>query len=215
VGIGFVLIVWAFLLAVLAVPAMLVLLAVAHRTGGRARAKRVFRWAVVAAPLAAAYAGAGFLAYAFWCSAVRDVDPGIGDSWSVPLGRGFSLSFIDDTDQAAIYARHETDGVPLVPEITQIGQSGLYVYGLDGADSAFVLDTESGQVRRSMREGLPAALHEVGVVGNAVEPVGDFYNTRRWGWPDLLAVVVIGVPVLLFGGRSFQRAWNGADDRPA
>lgn len=199
----------------LGVPALLVLLGIAHRTGGRARVKRVFRWVVVAAPLAAGYAGVGFLAYAVWCSAVRGVDPGIGDGFVVPLGRGFSLSAIDVPDDAAIYPRHEIDGVPLVPAITRIGQSGLYVYGFQGADTAFVLDTESGTVRRLPGQELPDALREVGVVRTAVEPVDEFYASRRWGWPDLLAAALLATPVLWFGGRSFRRAWSGADAQAA
>lgn len=208
-GIGFVLIVWALLLVVLAIPVMHILLLVANRTGGRARAKRVFRFAAVAAPLAAGYAGAGFLAYAFWCREVRSVDPGIGDWASVPLGEGFSLSFIDVPDAAFISERHKTDGVALESRITQIGQAGRYVYGLAGPDSAFVLDTRSGVIRRSPGLALPAVLHEVGVVGASVEPVGEFYAARRWGWLDLAAAAGLVAPVLLFGWQSARRAWAG------
>ena len=123
-GIGFVLIGWAFILATLATPVVLIALVVAYRTGGRARARRVLRWALAAAPLAAGYAFAGFLGYAWWCSEVRGVDPGIGDSANAPMGRGFSLSYIDTMDEALIYPRGETYGVALVPQVTQIGESG-------------------------------------------------------------------------------------------
>ena len=214
-GIGFVLIVWAFLLAVLATPAVLVLLVVANRSGGRARAKRVLRWAAIAAPLTAGYAGVGFLAYALWCSEVRGVDPGIGDWSTIPLGEGFNLSFIDVLDEAFIPERHETDGVALEAGITQVGQSGHFVYGLEGADSAFVLDTRSGALRRTLKPGLPAELRKVGVADAALEPVGAFYMARRWGWPDLAAAVVLVSPVLLFGWRSVRRAWVGIDSRVA
>jgi hypothetical protein len=215
VGIGFVLIVWALLLAVLTAPVVLVLLLVAKRTGGPARMKRVLRWVAVAAPLGAAYAGAGFLAYALWCSEVRGVDPGIGDWATVPLGEGFSLTFLDDPGEAFIPERHKADGVPLESGITHVGQTGRYVYGLEGADSAFVLDTRSGALHRSPRQGLPAALREVGVASTTVAPVGEFYTARRWGWPDLAAAAALVTPVLLVGGRSARRMWAGVDARVA
>jgi hypothetical protein len=206
VGVGFLLIMWALLLAVLAAPVVLMLLLVAARTVGGARAKHVLRRVAIAAPLAAGYAAAGFLAYAFWCSGVRGVDPGIGDWSSIPLGEGFSLSFIDVSDEAFIPERHKTDGVALAAGVTQIGQSGQYVYGLQGTDSAFVLGTRSGTLRRSARQRLTAALHEVGVANAAVEPVSDFYMARRWGWPNLVAALALVCPVLLFGWTSARRA---------
>jgi hypothetical protein len=210
VGIGFVLVAWAFLMAVVATPVLVVLLVVAKRTGGRARAKRVFRWVAIAAPITAAYVGACFLGYAFWCSEVRGVDPGIGDWASVPLGYGFALSFIDASHEAFILERYVTDeGVPLEYGITQVGQSGPYVYGLVAADSAFVLDTRSGTLQRTSRPGLPNTLRDIGVVDMAVAPVNDFYMARRWGWPDLVAAAGLVLPVLLFGWRSGRRAWTG------
>lgn len=209
------LIVWAFLLAVLATTAMLTLLVVAKMSGGRARAKRVLRWASIAAPLAVCYVGLGFLAYAFWCSEVRGVDPGIGEWSNVPLGEGFNLSFIDVSDEAFIPERHMTEGVALADGITQVGQSGPYVYGLVGADSAFMLDTRSGALRRTSRQGLATMLGEVGVAPVAVTPVSDFYTARRWGWSDLIAAAGLVLPVLFFGCRSLRRAWTGVGSRVA
>ena len=200
----------------LATPVVLVLLVVARRTGGRARANRVLRWVAIAAPITAAYVGAWFLGYAFWCGEVRGVDPGIGDWASVPLGQGFALSFIDVSSEAFILERYVTDeGVPLQDGITRVGQSGPYVYGHAGADSAFVLDTRSGALERTSRPGLPGALREIGVADVAVAPVIDFYIARRWGWPDFVAAAALVIPVLLLGWQSLRRAWTGPALDPA
>jgi hypothetical protein len=32
------------------------------------------------------YGGVAFTGYAIWCEAIRDVDPGLGDAWRVPVG---------------------------------------------------------------------------------------------------------------------------------
>ena len=209
-GIGIAFVVSAIGIAMVATPVVLVLLVVARRTGGPGRAKRVLRWVAIAAPITAAYVGAWFLGYAFWCSEIRGVDPGLGDWASVPLGQGFALSFIDASHEAFILERNVTDeGVPLQYGITRVGQSGPYVYGDVGADSAFMLDTRSGALRRTLRPDLPSALREIGVADMAVAPVIDFYIARRWGWPDLVAAAVLVIPVLLLGWQSLRRAWMG------
>lgn len=212
-GIGFVLIVWAILLTLLAVPALVALHRFAMLTGGPARAKRMLRWAIVAAPLAAGYAGAAFFAYALWCTEIRGVDPGLGDWASIPLGAHFTLSFIDVPDEAIIAEGRASDRRPLESKITHIGQSGGYVYGLRAHDSAFVLDTRSGTLHHYVDQQLPIALRQVGVGTPLVVPVAEFYESRRWGWPDLVAAMALVIPILLLGGRSARRAWGGIEAR--
>jgi hypothetical protein len=179
------------------------------------QAKRVFVWLIIAGPLAACYAFGAFMAYAVWCGVVRGVDPGLGDWWGVPVGHGFSLSFIDVLDHAYISPRGSTDGEPLIANITEIGASGEYVFGLVNQGEGFVLNTRTGAVRRTGRAALPETLRDAGVSPTALTSVAEFYRKRRWGWQDVIALAVLGIPPFLVATRTLQRAWNGRSEQVA
>lgn len=213
-GIG--LVFWAVLLTVLATPVAAALILLARWSGGSARAKRVFVWMIIAGPLAACYAFGAFMAYAVWCGVVRGVDPGLGDWWGVPVGNGFSLSFIDVLDHAYISPRGSTDGKPLIANITEIGASGEYVFGLIDQSDGFLLNTRSGAVHRTGRATLPAALRDVGVSPSApLMSVAEFYRERRWGWQDPVALAVMGVPAFFIGAMTLRKAWKGRPEQVA
>jgi hypothetical protein len=177
--------------------------------GGWPRLKRVAVWGVLALPLSIVYLVVSVVAYGVWCESVRGVDPGIADYQLIPLQDGFSLTFIDVPNRAAIYPRHETDGEALLPNIQHIGMVDGVVFGDMAQGEGFVLHTASGQIDRMPLSALPGALREIKAAGPVeLLPVQAFYLARRYGWLDALAVIVIGVPLLFAGLWSWRRAWR-------
>lgn len=207
-GIGLVLVFWAAAGAVMATPVAIALILLARWSGGAARSERVLSWLVGAAARSVVYAAGAFVVYAVWCGVFRGVDPGIGDWWGVPLANGYSLSFIDVPDRAYIAPRGETDGQALVADITQIGVRGDLVFGALSREGGFVLDTRTGDLRRVAWTTLPALLAAMGVPETQLLGVREFYLERRWGWPDALALLILGVPPLVLGARTLRMAWR-------
>lgn len=202
-GIGFVLFFWVLILAVIATPAALILIVSAYVTDGREGGNRFVRTTALRSCAGFIYLLTAFLLY-WWSCAIRDVDPGIGDSWSVPLSGRYSLAFIDLPDCGFVTPRGGGSGAVLVEGVTRIGQSGRHVYGDTAADAwlgyeppeeAFFMNTDSGEVRYCSLQELPALLGAAGIEAQLVmTPVEKFYSDRRWGWPDLLAGLLFLVP---------------------
>jgi hypothetical protein len=212
-GIGCVLLVWAAALAILAVPSVLLLLWLAGRTGGKARRTRVMVWLAIAAPATVVAAVSAFSAY--WASCVRrGVDPGIGDSWQVPIAAGYSLRFIDTMEQAFVSPPETRAGAEQVPDVTEVGSNGPYVYG-SVRGGAFLVDVGTGAVQRfGDREALLARLSEQGLREAPMEPVKDYYFARRWTRADLVIPMAVGVPGLLVLLSTFVWAWRSPSGTP-
>ncbi|TAJ25340.1 MAG: hypothetical protein EPO68_00145 [Planctomycetota bacterium] len=63
---------------------------------------RRMRTALIAVPAAAGAGILGFVGYAILYAAPHDIDAGIGDAWSAPLGSGYTLRAVDSLDSAYI-----------------------------------------------------------------------------------------------------------------
>jgi hypothetical protein len=101
-GIGFVLLLLLILALGIAGGCSLLLAALTRKFTSRAGPKdrkRALMAVVVLPPVCVVCGLVGFGVYAAWCDS-RGVDPGIGDSWFVPLGSGYRLAFVDIADQA-------------------------------------------------------------------------------------------------------------------
>src|SRR5882724_8714161 len=96
-GLGFVLLAWMILFGCAGLPVAACLAAWSWRTGRLAGAPSKGR-ALAAALLPIVLIAVGlfwFLAYAGYSWAIRKVDPGVGDAWTVPLGHGYFFCMID------------------------------------------------------------------------------------------------------------------------
>jgi hypothetical protein len=93
-GIGFVLLIWAVLLGCAAVPVAFAIAIWSVRSHKRVGAPVSLLRTGAAAILPfvlLAYGGVAFVGYAAWCELGRQVDPGIGDGWMVPVGNDVSV----------------------------------------------------------------------------------------------------------------------------
>jgi hypothetical protein len=194
-GIGFVLVFWALILGVLAIPFSIALGLWSwwnHRSAaGPARVLKIL--AAAALPfLLLGYGGAAFGVYAIWCEAIRNVDAGIGDSWRVPVGNDHYFCMIDVPDHGYLLKGGCT-GSPIVDGITELGVAGDLVFGKSESSGPFMLDTRSGALQNVA--SMDAALARV-TPRPTLRTADEFYNDHRWGQADLIAAVLIAVPAV-------------------
>jgi hypothetical protein len=195
VGIGFVLLFWALLLGGAAVVCAIALGLWSwwneRSTFGRGGIVRAL--AAAALPLLLlVYAGAAFAGYAIWCEAVRDVDPGIGDGWRVPVGNDHYFCMIDIPDDGYLL-KGGCSGAPIVHGITELAAAGDLVFGNSESSGPFVLDTRTGALQTIA--SVDAALARI-TPRPILQRAADFYADRRWGRADAIAAVLIGVPAI-------------------
>jgi len=120
------------------------------------------------------------------------VDPGIGDSWQVPVGNDSFFCMIDTTDNSYLLKGGCT-GVPPVFGITQLAALGDRIVGNSRSSGPFMFDTRSGKVQSPI--DLDTALGQFSPRPTLQTP-DEFYSKMRWGWPDLIALVLISIPAL-------------------
>jgi hypothetical protein len=211
-GLGFVLLVWGIVGVILAGGAALSLVwvvrVVAVRTG---RVKR--GWFVTAAALpfvSLAYAASVFVAYGVYCEVVRDVDLGFGDSARVPLGHGYRLVMIDTAEPFIV----APDNRQMHWGLKRVGATEDFIAGEDERGFFVITSRQRAEQTLSSESDLKTALPSG--IGDRLQllPPDDFYQQHRWGWPDIVAVLLIVVPPLaafsLLALR-FARSLSAAD----
>lgn len=207
-GLGFVLLVWAVLLACGGVPVAVGLGVWSWRNRRRSLTERWPLSALAAAALPfvlLAYGSAAFLSYAFWCESVRHVDAGIGDTWAVPVGNDHFFCMIDEPDRGYLIKSGCT-GVPAVSGIAEIAAVGDRIVGNSQSSGPFLFDTRSSELKTF--SSLDAALGQFSP-HPTLQTAHSFYLRRRWQWADLAAVALISVPavgILIGWYRWFIRA---------
>ena len=218
---GFVLFFWALLLGGAAVVCAVVLGLWSwwHQRRTFGRGGIVTTVAAAAFPfLLLGYAGAAFAGYAIWCETVRDVDPGLGDGWRVPVGNDHYFCMIDVPDDGYLL-KGGCSGAPVVHGITALAAAGDLVFGSSESNGPFVLDTRTGAVQTFA--SVDAAVAQM-TTPPILQTAADFYADRRWGRADVIAAVLIGVPVavaaifwVLVVHSSASRATRGRADHAA
>jgi len=138
-------------------------------------------------------------------------DVGIGDWFQCPLPNGYSLQFVDTTEIGMLCrtlgpAHHECVGS--VDNVRLLQLAGGYLLGAtdsnaithfgrkDNVDAYFMLDARNDAVEiyYTHDDLVSAALARN--IRVKLEPIGEFYSRYRWGWFDLLALVLIMAPPL-------------------
>jgi hypothetical protein len=211
-GIGFVLMLWALLLGCAAVPVSIGLAVRSRRnrqhSGTGAKIVRPIGAALFPFVLLA-YGGVAFIGYATWCVRVRHVDPGIGDSWVVPVGNNYSFGMIDVPEHGSLL-KEGSFGTPVVSDIVELAEASDRIIGRSNSKGLFVLNTRSDQLRSFLE--LDAFQKEISPLPT-LQSANTFYLHRRWGFLDLVAVTVIssfGLALMFFGYRFFIRVPSGA-----
>jgi hypothetical protein len=194
-GLGFVLLVGAVILGGAAVVSAVVLGLWSLWNHRAVIGRREVLKAVAAAALPIfmfGYAGAAFVGYAIWCEILRGVDPGIGDSWQVPVGNDHYFCMIDVPAEGYLL-KGGCSGAPIVDGITELGSSDDLVFGNSKSSGPFLLDTRTGALQTFA--SVETAVARITPRPN-LRGAGDFYIRQRWGRADAIAVVLIGVPAL-------------------
>src|SRR5258708_5442208 len=120
-GLGFVLLVWMIFFGCAGLPVAGGLAYWSWRSGRDAHSPS--KWRAFAAgllPFALIVVGLfWFFGYAAYSWSVRKVDPGLGDSWAVPLRHGYFFCMIDVTDQGYLM-KDGCSGSPPVLDIREL-----------------------------------------------------------------------------------------------
>ncbi|GAB4371958.1 MAG: hypothetical protein Kow00128_20270 [Deltaproteobacteria bacterium] len=147
-----------------------------------------FAFGPVLFPLALVlYFSIAFLGYSAWCEFVRGTDPGIGETWKIPLGNGYALVARHALSRAHVVT---PTGEEILSRLTAIGREGDILFGtVQGDDRYFLIRTGERSLEfidseRTVPEvtGLPA------IDPSRLMSIESFYRSIRWGTEDLLAL---------------------------
>jgi hypothetical protein len=201
-GTGLVLLVFLALGAGIALPLGAALAVLARRGDVMGRKRRAL-FASLGPALILVTAGVSFAVYATWCERIRGTDTGIGDTWRVPLGGGYSLLMIDSPEQACI------DGLGDPSSqfgLESLAQTGSLIVARDSAGRFLLLDTtRHTEVVLRSRDSAFAALRERGLHMPELHSPITYYSRRRWQAADVVAALFAAslpfcvAALLLFG----------------
>ncbi len=230
-GLGFVLLIYFVILSVAALGFAIYLGGKAYYLSIRSSLKtRLKRTAVAAVVpyLWLGYFGVAFIIYAIWCAEVRGVDPGLGDSWFVPIQHGYSLKMID-THDSPFLAR---GNLSVLKPIELLGIQGRFLYGKTRPASPdrfhdvrtqmrapenspnektqpqyFLLNTLFVEMWQfESEEELHSAMKALGLEApGEMQSATYFYFKRRWGFADAAAVALILALPAAVGFRTIKK----------
>ena len=207
-GIGLVLIFWAFVGFLLAMVAGLISLGIFAILIPRKTPRRGYGllFSALLPFVLLFYFGIAFVGYAM-LSYSRGYDPGIGDSWQVPLGGGYSLVMIDTPEQASISMPNAED-----ISIGKLTKVGVLVIGEQRKDEVsavparataippgyFILDTSTKSYATfTNKDAFQQALSRHGLLEYTLLTPEEYYQRHRFGWFDGIAAGVILIPPAL------------------
>jgi hypothetical protein len=156
------------------------------------------RRAIIAAktllPVAMVIAFSAFIGYCKWCETVRGMDAGIGDSWGVPLGLGYSLQMIDIPENAFV----QTPSGNQVG-LKRLGYDDRFLYIETAPDKYFLIDKKTGNSMQDLTtQTLDRQLKESGAPLAILRSPEEVYRTLRWGIEDIVAgLLILALPVFL------------------
>jgi hypothetical protein len=200
-GIGFVFVAWILLLGVLALIGAGVLAgttALVTRKVAEGRRKAI----IVAAAFPfciLVYWVFAVVCYSAWCIAVRDVDPGFGDEFYVPLGGGYHLEMIDTEDHPFITGPKEPN-LELHSDLSGLQlRKGIVLGSAKNPQKPFFLiNTATGGNRVFATQlALEEAAHDAGVSPVKLGSPQSVYRRLRFTVADFIAVAfMLALPAL-------------------
>ncbi|MBX7184669.1 MAG: hypothetical protein K1Y01_05925 [Vicinamibacteria bacterium] len=128
---------------------------------------------------------AWFIGYAIIAGSLG-MDPGLGDSWSVPLTNGYFFCMIDVPDKGYLM-KDGCSGSPPVDGITRLAQCGNFVTGSNGS-ATFLFDTARDVLVANPSQ---AVIDKECGPSIQLQAANEFYGARRSGWLDLGALAVL------------------------
>jgi hypothetical protein len=202
-GIGLVLLFWIIFFGCAGLPVAVGLAYWSWRNGRRANsASKARAFAAGLLPFILIALGLiWFFAYAAYSWSVRKVDPGLGDTWAVPLRNGYFFCMIDVTEHGYLM-KGGCSGAPPVHSITALAEVGDAIVGSSAQSGAFVFDTRTDGLKRY--PDVAAALDQFAPPPK-LQPPDEFYRSRRFGWQDVAALVLLLASVAMVSWVWFKR----------
>ncbi len=193
-GIGFVIIIHLFMIAVLSFIFAVISGTFTYFISKKENRRRKIILALIA-PFAALYTFyiVGIIGLSM-VSNNKKVDVGIGDAWYVPLKNAHQLLFIDLPEQASI---NTGSGLTLVSQVTKIEELGNYVFGKTFENEYFFVDLQTNEVKTFQTEKELSALH-VNKKLNLVDAT-EFYSEKKNAimgyWPLLIMLLSLIISI--------------------
>lgn len=213
-GIGFALVIWAFVgTALAAIGAVVLGSAAAYLTRGAGRGRdKLVKAARLFPFICLGWGAAVFIFQAVVNETVLHRDAGVGDLAYCPLPNGYAIVMIDVPDLGWVYNPKTQDvegSFSGLAEATVLQVAGKYIFGGDHpidpvagnrtaqAESYFVLDSQSGKSTRfATYEGLQAYARRMGV-RLSLESIESIYSKYRFTAFDVFAALLFLVPLLI------------------
>ena len=202
-GIGFVLIIWIILLGIIGFPLAGILAYWSWRNNKFASSSRMKRAAIaglfpyVVIPVGLIW----FVLYAYYCGTIRNVDPGLGDSWHVPIQNSYYFCMTDNMDEGRIMKNSCSGSAPLFA-IRELVHSGNLLVGANSQQGAFTFDMEKEEL--NLLPSMEVALSKI-APASKFQTAHEFYVSRRYRWQDIATLVPLICAVLLIARIWFNR----------
>ncbi|WP_126653463.1 hypothetical protein [Chryseobacterium aureum] len=193
-GIGFVILIHLFVIAILSSIFAVVSCTFTYFISKKENRRRKILLALIA-PFVAFYTFyiVGIIGLSI-VSNNKKVDIGIGDAWYIPLKNDHQLLFIDLPEQASI---NNGNGLTLVSQVAEIEEFGSQVFGKTFDSEFFLVDLKTNDVKTFHTEKQLSALH-VNKKLNLVDAT-EFYSERKDDimgyWPLLIMFLSLIISV--------------------
>jgi hypothetical protein len=199
-----------------------------HTRGGGPERSGLLRFSALLPFACLVWAGIIFLLQAWVNTTFLDRDPGLGDFFQCPLANGWVLRFIDVVDFGLLCRAKgpSFDSEGAVENVRRLQLAGRYALGAtdsrgimhsmlhtrDIADGYFLLDMVSGGMELYSDDVALRDAAQARGIRMKLESIYVFYRRNRWGWFDVLVLILLGGPPVLawvkLMGRARRAAWT-------
>jgi hypothetical protein len=201
-GIGVVMLFWGLVLTLASTPISIGLGIWSWINQKRAGERpKLARAAIAAAFPLVPYCALAFFVYAAWCDS-KGVDPGIGDTWQVPV-RNYVFTMVDDTSRGQL--AQAASGPVRITGIRSIVEAGDSIIGESDSEGAFTLQTSTDTLTRYADLTMAAAGF---APPPALQSPAAFYAQHLPRFPRNVGLVLFAaglLPVWVFWYRRFIR----------
>ena len=203
------------ILFILSIPISIVLILIAGRISRKVPHMRKQR--MIVAGLSPYITGIFFIfaliSYSLCCG-FRGMDF-LGEDYQVPLTNGYYFYVFGTLEHASIAKSTvgKVLGAPEISDITELNETGNYVYGHINDGNGFLLNTKSKVLLKELsKDSLIEILNNVGISTPKFKSNESFYNKRRFDLIDIVVRFVLFIPYLVIMYLIWFEFWKASPE---